>query len=97
MNISLTPELEEFVREKVETGKYLSASEVVREALRKLHEHDQLRALQLDVLRRQIAEAVDEVERGESAVLDAESIKSEGRSLLASRSKSQKNGSSATK
>ncbi|MCC7339617.1 MAG: type II toxin-antitoxin system ParD family antitoxin, partial [Bryobacterales bacterium] len=38
MNVSLTPELEEFVAAKVQTGRYTSASEVVREALRLLEE-----------------------------------------------------------
>ena len=36
MNVSLTPELEEFVGNKVGSGRYNSASEVVREALRLL-------------------------------------------------------------
>ena len=36
MNVSLTPELEKFVAAKVESGRYTSASEVVREALRLL-------------------------------------------------------------
>ena len=36
MNVSLSPELARFVREKVESGLYTSASEVVREALRRL-------------------------------------------------------------
>lgn len=36
MNVSLTPELEAFVRTKVGTGTYNNASEVVREALRLL-------------------------------------------------------------
>ena len=47
MNVSLTPELEEFVSSKVNSGRYSSASEVVREALRLLEEHDQLRVSQL--------------------------------------------------
>lgn len=34
MNVSLTPQLEEWVRKQVESGMYVSASEVVREALR---------------------------------------------------------------
>jgi len=34
MHVSLTPELEELVKAKVETGMYNSASEVIREALR---------------------------------------------------------------
>lgn len=44
MNVSLTRELEKFVSAKVEGGRYNSASEVVREALRLLEEHDQNRA-----------------------------------------------------
>jgi antitoxin ParD1/3/4 len=47
MNVSLTPELEKFVSAKVEGGHYGSASEVVREALRLLEEHDRNRAARL--------------------------------------------------
>lgn len=45
MNVSLTPHFEEMVRRKVESGRYGSASEVVREALRLLEEHDRRDAL----------------------------------------------------
>ena len=48
MNVSLTPELERFVQSKVENGRYNSASEVVREALRLLEEHEKARITQLD-------------------------------------------------
>ncbi|MGC2620900.1 MAG: type II toxin-antitoxin system ParD family antitoxin [Acidobacteriaceae bacterium] len=40
MNVSLTPELEKLVQEKVESGRYTSASEVVREALRLMEKRD---------------------------------------------------------
>lgn len=43
MNVSLTPELEKFVESKVESGLYNNASEVVRESLRLLKEHDEIR------------------------------------------------------
>jgi antitoxin ParD1/3/4 len=43
MNVSLTPELEKFVENKVESGLYNNASEVVREGLRLLKEHDEIR------------------------------------------------------
>lgn len=43
MNVSLTPELEQFVDAKVESGLYNNASEVVREGLRLLKEHDEVR------------------------------------------------------
>lgn len=36
MNVSLTPELEQYIRGKVDSGLYSNASEVVREALRLL-------------------------------------------------------------
>ncbi len=65
MNVSLTPELEELVSEKVRSGRYNSASEVVREALRLLEEQDQLRALRLEQIRKKIAEGLDALDRGE--------------------------------
>jgi putative addiction module CopG family antidote len=40
MNVSLTSELEELVNEKVRSGLYQTASEVVREALRLLKQRD---------------------------------------------------------
>lgn len=39
MNISLTPELEKIVYEKVNSGLYTSASEVIRESLRLMNSH----------------------------------------------------------
>ena len=43
MNVSLTPELERFVQGKVSSGLYNNASEVIREGLRLLKEHDEVR------------------------------------------------------
>jgi len=40
MNVSLIPKLESFVKETVEAGLYNNASEVVREALRLLHDKE---------------------------------------------------------
>ena len=54
MNVSLTPELEDFVNDKVKMGLYSSASEVVRESLRLLRRQGQIERLQLDELRREI-------------------------------------------
>ena len=44
LNINLTPQLEKLVRQKVESGRYNSASEVVREALRLMEEQRTARA-----------------------------------------------------
>lgn len=55
MNISLTLELERFVQNKVESGMYTSASEVIRESLRLLHTHDDLQAQRI----KQLNQAID--------------------------------------
>jgi antitoxin ParD1/3/4 len=70
MNVSLTPELERLVQEKVSSGLYNSASEVVREALRLLHERDELRKARLEELRRKIAKGVEAADRGELVSAD---------------------------
>ena len=41
MNVSLTPELERLINDKVDTGSYQTASEVIREALRLLKLRDE--------------------------------------------------------
>lgn len=65
MNVSLTPELEKFVSAKVESGRYSSASEVVREALRLLEEHDHARATQLAEFNQELGRRLDSLDRGE--------------------------------
>lgn len=65
MNVSLTPELEEFVSTKVQTGRYNSASEVVREALRLLEEHDLARATQLAEFNQELGRRLASLDRGE--------------------------------
>lgn len=67
MNVHLTPELENLVKTKVNSGRYNSASEVVREALRLLEQKDELRAIQLQELRGRIDKGLAEGERGEGA------------------------------
>lgn len=65
MNVSLTPELERFVSAKVESGRYNSASEVVREALRLLEEHDSAHAAQLLEFNGELGRRLAGLERGE--------------------------------
>lgn len=65
MNVSLTPELEKFVAEKVQSGRYTSASEVVREALRLLEEHERSRAEQIAEFNRELKRRLDALDRGE--------------------------------
>ena len=65
MNVHLTPELEQLVQKKVQSGRYNSASEVVREALRLLEQKDEVRAIQLQELRGRIDKGLSQLDRGE--------------------------------
>jgi antitoxin ParD1/3/4 len=65
MNVSLTPELDKFVAGKVESGRYTSASEVIREALRLLEEHDRARSAQIAAFNRELAARLASLDRGE--------------------------------
>jgi antitoxin ParD1/3/4 len=66
MNVSLTPELEQFVQTKVESGRYNSASEVVREALRLLEEHERARVAQLAEFNKELGRRLASLDRGET-------------------------------
>jgi antitoxin ParD1/3/4 len=60
MNVSLTPQLEAMIRQRVESGRYNNASEVVREALRLLDER-----AQLEHLRSLVLVGLEQAQRGE--------------------------------
>ena len=70
MNVSLTPQLEKLVQKKVASGMYNSASEVVREALRLLQQHDRLRDLRLKELRKEIQSGERQLDRGQYESFD---------------------------
>ena len=80
MNISITDELAAYVRKKVKTGRYNSASEVVREALRRMEDADEralrlakptaddiladLTELQLEGIRRRVHQGIEDIKAG---------------------------------
>ena len=75
MNVSLTPELERLVDEKVKSGLYQTASEVVREALRLLNTRDE----QLERLRTSVQAGFEQIYRGKATEYRA----SDSRKLVA--------------
>ncbi|MFO0888247.1 MAG: type II toxin-antitoxin system ParD family antitoxin [Isosphaeraceae bacterium] len=90
MNVSLTPELEQYVNGKVQSGMYQTASEVVREGLRLLKEREELHQQKLSDLREAIQVGIDQADRGEGVPIDeawAEGVKERGRERLAARKK----------
>jgi antitoxin ParD1/3/4 len=60
MNVSLTPELEAMIRQQVDSGRYNNASEVEREVLRLLDEHQSVQQL-----RSLLAVGLEQAQRGE--------------------------------
>lgn len=76
MNVSLTPALEKMVQRKVESGRYKSASEVVRDALRLMEQHEKLRGVQLQQLCQDIGVGLDQMDRGEVKPLDRDAVES---------------------
>jgi antitoxin ParD1/3/4 len=82
LNINLTPKLRNLVQQKVSSGRYNSASEVVREALRLMEAQDELRAAKLKQLRHDIREGI---ESGPAQPWNVSKMKRAGRKRLASR------------
>ncbi len=87
MNVNLTPQLEEMVRQKVESGLYTSASEVVREALRLMEVQDRVRAAKLTQLRQDIRDGLNS---GDPTPWNPDEIKREGRKRRAARATTTK-------
>ena len=79
MNVSVTPDLDRFVRESVGGGRYQSASEVVRDALRLLQDRQRHEALKLDAQRAEIQRGIDS---GPATMLDMAAVKARARAYL---------------
>jgi antitoxin ParD1/3/4 len=84
MNVSLTDELGEFVNAKVSSGRYTSASEVVREALRLMERYEEVEAAKLQWLREAYQVGIASGDAGE---LDIAALKAEARSKVGKRAK----------
>jgi antitoxin ParD1/3/4 len=85
VNVSLTKELETYVSQKVESGLYHSASEVIRDGLRLLKERDDLHQSRLAELRKELAVGLEQAERGQVRPFDEEvtaRVKARGRKRM---------------
>ncbi len=69
MNVSLTPELEQFIEKEVETGMYQSASEVIRAGLRLLKAEKEPKprfmVSSMEELEEKLLEGIRQLDRGE--------------------------------
>jgi antitoxin ParD1/3/4 len=101
MNVSITDQLAGYVRKKVKSGRYNNASEVVREALRRMEDEDHramrlakptaediltdLTEEQLDGIRRRVRASIEGIDEGRSV----EYVGREGLQTLADRVKAR--------
>ena len=72
MNVSLTPELQQFVQSRLASGRYQTASEVVREGLRLLEEREEARATALNEIRAKIRRGIEQADQEE--LLDGDTV-----------------------
>ena len=72
MHVSLTPKLERLVRDRVKSGLYNNASEVIREALRLLEEGHELRQLKLQRLRVELEKGEADMAAGKLTGIDSD-------------------------
>ena len=85
LNVSLPPELENRVRQHVESGLYSSASEVIREALRLFEAYQSVQAASLASLKAELDQGVADIAAGSVRELDGNALKQRGRAALAAR------------
>jgi len=74
MNISLTPEMDDWVSQKVRSGMYKSSSELIREGLRLLQMRDEQRSSMIEELRNEVLVGVKQLDAGKSKKLDKKLI-----------------------
>ena len=89
VNISLTPELDTFLKSRVKSGRYQTTSEVVREALRLLQSQESERERAFRQLKAKLERGVEQSRRGE--LLDGEAVFAELQSAIASHRPPKKN------
>ncbi|MBU0699597.1 MAG: type II toxin-antitoxin system ParD family antitoxin [Proteobacteria bacterium] len=85
MQISLTPRMDQWVSEKVDSGLYSSSNEVILEGLRLLMRLEDQRQAMIEDLRKEILVGVRQLDSGKAVVFDSsvvENIKERCRDRL---------------
>ena len=65
MNVSLTPELEQFIYTQIESGKYASALEVIEASIHLLEERERIYQGRFEELQQEVLMGVEQLDRGE--------------------------------
>ncbi|MBW4590701.1 type II toxin-antitoxin system ParD family antitoxin [Aetokthonos hydrillicola Thurmond2011] len=72
MNVSLTPDLEQFIQNQIKSGKYTSASEVIQAALQMFVQQQDIYKGRFEELQKEIMIGIEASKRGE--VVDADVV-----------------------
>ncbi len=72
MNVSLTPELQQFIQSQLESGRYASSDELIIALIKLLEERDRIYKSRFDELQRKIIIGIEASEQGE--VVDGETV-----------------------
>ncbi len=86
MNISLTPEMDEWISQKIKSGMYKSSSELIREGLRLLQAREEQRVKMVEDLRGELLVGVKQLDAGKSKKFDKSTlnkIKNDARKMFA--------------
>ena len=83
VNISITPELDEFLQNRVSSGRYQTTSEVVREALRLLERQEREREEAFQSLKAKLERGAGEAEAGQ--LFDGDEVFDELREMIEER------------
>lgn len=94
VNVSLTPELDAFLQSRVQSGRYQTTSEVVREALRLLERQEREREQALEGLKAKLQRGAAQAERGE--LLDGDEVFEELREMIEERRRTKAAGKQRT-
>lgn len=81
MDVTLSPDLEELIDDRMSSGLYASVTEVLRDALRLLADRERTREDHSEELRTQIARGLEQLDRGERERLDIDAIRRKARQL----------------
>ncbi len=85
VTVTLREEDRQFIDAAMKTGRYVSESEAVSDAIGELRAREELRQARLGELRAKVAIGIEQLERGEASEWKVEEIKAKGRASRGSR------------
>ena len=85
VTITLRDEDQHFIESAMKSGRYVTESEAVADALAELRAREELHQARLARIRTMVMAGIDELDRGEGAEWNVEEVKAAGRELLAAR------------